>query len=132
MDSPEIGHALEEVCRVLRVAKVDMKCYDAISLEKRKNGNYFLLYEGAEPDENRVYIKRESTDRGLPESCSTSIRRIKSSFSSSSSQSSRFIFTCCMYLFNPVMLLSRIPFSDYDAAQSDQGEGEQGSDTYTG
>ena len=64
LDSPEIGHALEEVCRVLRVAKVDMKCYDAISLEKRKNGNYFLLYEGAEPDENRVYIKRESTDRG--------------------------------------------------------------------
>ena len=33
LDSPEIGHALEEVCRVLRVAKVDMKCYDAISLE---------------------------------------------------------------------------------------------------
>lgn len=64
LDSTEIGHALEEVCRVLRVAKVDMKCYDAISLEKRKNGNYFLLYEGAEPDENRVYIKRESTDRG--------------------------------------------------------------------
>lgn len=64
LDSPEIGFALDEVCKVLRVAKVDMKCYDAISLEKRKNGRYILLYESGEPDESEVYVKRESTDRG--------------------------------------------------------------------
>lgn len=64
LDSPEIGCALNEVCKVLRVAKVDMKCYDAISLEKRKNGRYILLYEDGEPDECEVYIKRERTDRG--------------------------------------------------------------------
>lgn len=64
LDSPEIGFALDEVCKVLRVAKVDMKCYDAISLEKRKNGRYILLYESGEPDESEIYVKRESTDRG--------------------------------------------------------------------
>lgn len=64
LDSPEIGFALDEVCKVLRVAKVDMKCYDAISLEKRKNGRYILLYESGEPDESEIYEKRESTDRG--------------------------------------------------------------------
>jgi len=64
LDSPEIGHALDEICKVLRVAKVTMKCYDAISLEKRNKGIDIILYQGDEPDENAVYIKRESTDRG--------------------------------------------------------------------
>lgn len=64
LDSPEIANALDAVCKVLRVAKVDMRCYDAISLEKRKNGRYILLYDGAKPDESAVFVKRESTDRG--------------------------------------------------------------------
>lgn len=63
-DSPKVGHALEEVCKVLRIAKVDMRCHDAVSLEKMKNGEYILLYDGAEPDDSAVYIKRERTDRG--------------------------------------------------------------------
>lgn len=64
LDAPEIGYALEEICRVLRVAKVMMKCHDAISLEKRSKGIEFTLYHGEEPDETAVYIKREMTDRG--------------------------------------------------------------------
>lgn len=48
LDSPEIGCALNEVCKVLRVAKVDMKCYDAISLEKRKmEGIFFCMKMGS-------------------------------------------------------------------------------------
>ena len=64
LDSPEIASALDAVCKVLRVAKIDMRCYDAISLAKRKNGRCILLYNGAKPDESAVFIKRESTDRG--------------------------------------------------------------------
>lgn len=64
LDSPEIASALDAVCKVLRVAKIDMRCYDAISLAKRKNGRCILLYNGARPDESAVFIKRESTDRG--------------------------------------------------------------------
>lgn len=64
LDSPEIASALDAVCKVLRVAKIDMRCYDAISLAKRKNGRCILLYNGAIPDESAVFIKRESTDRG--------------------------------------------------------------------
>ncbi len=64
LDSPEIGHALDGICRVLRVAKITMKCYDAISLEKRNKGIEYIPYQGEEPDEASVYIKRESTDRG--------------------------------------------------------------------
>ena len=64
LDSPEIASALDAVCKVLRVAKIDMRCYDAISLARRKNGRCILLYNGAKPDESAVFIKRESTDRG--------------------------------------------------------------------
>ncbi len=64
LDSPEIANALDAVCKVLRIAKIDMRCYDAISLEKRKNGRTILLYEGAKPDDSAVFIKREITDRG--------------------------------------------------------------------
>lgn len=63
-ESPQIGRALDEVCQILRVAKVDIKWYEATNGEKRKEERYIPVYECGESDEKEVYIKRETTPKG--------------------------------------------------------------------
>lgn len=56
--------ALDEICRVLRVARVDVRFYDSGGMEKRKKGEYITLYQGAEADMASAYIRREVADTG--------------------------------------------------------------------
>lgn len=62
--SPETGIALEEICNVLRVAKIDVRFYDTVGMERKEIGEYATMYQGAEPDEGAAYIKRETTGGG--------------------------------------------------------------------
>lgn len=62
--APELGAALDEVCRVLRVAKIDVRLYDTVGMERKKKGEYITMYHGAEPDEGAAYIKREALGGG--------------------------------------------------------------------
>lgn len=62
--SPKVGAALDEVCKVLRVAKIDVRFYDTVGMERKKQGEYVTMYHGAEPDESAAYIKRETTGGG--------------------------------------------------------------------
>ncbi|MBD5452203.1 MAG: GGDEF domain-containing protein [Lachnospiraceae bacterium] len=62
--APEVGAALDEVCRVLRVAKIDVRFYDTVGMERKKKGEYVTMYHGAEPDESAAYIKRETLGGG--------------------------------------------------------------------
>lgn len=62
--APEVGTALDEVCKVLRVAKIDVRFYDTVGMERKKKGEYVTMYHGAEPDESAAYIKRETVGGG--------------------------------------------------------------------
>ena len=62
--SPEVGAALDGVCKVLRVAKIDVRFYDTVGMERKKKGEYVTMYHGAEPDESAAYIKRETVGGG--------------------------------------------------------------------
>lgn len=64
IDYAGVGAALDEICNVLRVARVDVSFYDTIGMEKKKKGEYVTVYQSAEPDMSAVYIKREVTERG--------------------------------------------------------------------
>lgn len=62
--SPKMGAALGEICKVLRVAKIDVRFYNTVGMERKKQGEYVTMYHGAEPDESAAYIKREVTGGG--------------------------------------------------------------------
>lgn len=64
INSSSMEDALDEICRALRVARVDVRFYDSGVMEKKKKGEYITLYQGAEPDMGAAYIKREVTDTG--------------------------------------------------------------------
>jgi len=62
--SPKAQAAVDGVCRLLRVAKIDVRFFDTAGMERKERGEYVTLYQSAEPDESAVYIRREATDAG--------------------------------------------------------------------
>lgn len=62
----EIGKAMERLCQLLRIAKVDVQFYDTLTMERKQEGEECVFYEceDCETDFERVLKSREVTGGG--------------------------------------------------------------------
>lgn len=61
---PGTQDALNRICQILRVAKVEVTFYETPRHEAMKKGNKVIFYEYGNVDANRVFYKREKTSNG--------------------------------------------------------------------
>lgn len=62
----EIGKVMERLCRLLRIAKVDIRFFDTLTMERKQEGEECVFYEceDCETDYGRVIKSREVTGGG--------------------------------------------------------------------